>query len=190
MLMVATTTTTLVSSKNSEMLSVIDQQQQDTSEYYWLEGGEANWQQFKNIGNMLEEVELHIACANENSYPITLSIEETIGGTPLTQVIYKPGDLPLKDPAWFTFDVPDVQLQANKIYYMVLRFDPGSEYAWSGAHRDPYPLGISSHPDADWDFAFKTIVDKSKTRGFDTPVVYFLVNHPNLFLILRHLLGL
>ena len=188
MLLIATTTT-LVSSKENMMPSVIDQQQPNTPELYWLGAVVDNWQQFKNKGNILESVDLHVGCYFSGSFDITLSIKETLNGTVLTQVTYKAVDLPDNMQAWFTFDVPDVKLKANKLYYIVLRFDPGSEYAWSGSHNDPYPNGSSSHPDSDWDFAFKTIVDKSKTTELYTTFLYFLKNHPHLFPLLRHLLG-
>jgi hypothetical protein len=189
MLMIAATTT-IVSSKENMMPSVVDQQQPATPELYWLEYGVDNWQQFKNKGNILETVDLHVGCYFSGSPDITLSIKETLSGTALTQVTYKATDLPDNFQAWFTFDVPDVKLKGNTVYYICLRFDIGSEYAWSGSHNDPYTLGVSSHPDADWDFAFKTNVDKVEKKQSYTPCLYFLENHPHLFPILRYLLGL
>jgi hypothetical protein len=188
MLMIAATTT-LVAGKEKMMPSVIDQQQPNTSEKYWLPNGVDTWQQFKNRGKTLEKIELHVQQGYEQSYPITLSIVQTLGGTPLTQVTYQAIDLP-NTPAWFTFDVPDVKLKANTVYYMVLSFDPGSEYAWSGAHGDPYPNGSTSHPDADWDFAFRTIVDKPTIKQFSNPFRYFLKSHPRLFPLLHYLFDL
>lgn len=194
MLLTVTAITTIVSSKNSQvnvtmMPSVIDQQQPNTPEIHWLEAGVANWQQFKNQGKTLEKVELHVGCWFSGSAPITLEIKETLTGTPLTQVTYNAAALPLDMQAWFTFDVPDVRLVQNKVYYMVLTFDHGSEYAWSGSHNNPYPDGTSSHPDADWDYAFKTIVDKSKSWGVTSIFFYLFENYPFLFPILRHLMG-
>jgi hypothetical protein len=75
------------------------------------------------------------------------------------------------------------------MYYIILTFDIGSEYAWSGSSNDPYTFGMSSHPNVDWDFAFRTIVDK-KPRGLNSPFLNFLENHPNMFPILRHLMKL
>ena len=68
---------------------------------------------------------------------------------------------------WFSFDVPDIVLENNKKYYIKIEVEPGSEYGWSGSHNDPYPNGESSHPDADWDYAFRTIVDKIRPRSID-----------------------
>jgi len=170
MLMIAATTT-IVSGKENMMPSVIDQQQPATPELYWLESGIENWQQFKNRGNILEKVELHIGCYFTGSSDITLSIKEDPAGSALTSITYHATDLPDNFQDWFTFDVPDVRLSFKKVYYICLRFDIGSEYAGSGSHNDPYPKGMSSHPDADWDFAFRTIVDKSKTKELYTPVL-------------------
>jgi hypothetical protein len=166
-LLIATATTTIVSSRSSEpqeimMPSVVDQQQPNTPELHWLIAlPTQNWQQFKNMGKTLEKVELHIGCWFTGSAPITMEIKETLTGTTITQVTYNAVDLPLDMQAWFTFDVPDARLTQNKVYYIILTFDPGSEYAWSGSHNNPYPNGTSSHPDSDWDYAFRTIVDKS-----------------------------
>ena len=54
----------------------------------------------------------------------------------------------------------------------------GSEYEWSGAHGDPYPSGASSHPDPDWDYAFRTIVDKSRPKlknDYEIPAIFRLM---------------
>jgi len=139
---------------------VIDQEQTDASEEHWLEWGVPNWQSFVHNGEMLEEVELFFGCWFSGSADITLSIEESVGGPKLTQITHQATDFPLDVCNWFTFDVSDVMLNKNQIYFIVLRFDIGSEYCWHGVHGDPYTPGSSSHPDADWDYAFKTIVDK------------------------------
>jgi len=194
MLLIATATTTIVSGKNTEtqvkmMPSVIDQQQPNTPEIHWLEAGVEHWQQFKNRGKTIEKIDLHIGCYYAGSQPITLEIRETLTGTPITQMTVNAAVLPLNVQAWFTFDVPDARLVLNKVYYIVVTFEPSSEYAWSGSHNNPYPNGSSSHPDSDWDYAFKTIVDKSKSSGVNMFFHYFFENHPYLFPILRHLMG-
>jgi len=193
-LLIATMSASLVSSHSIEnqaknlMPSVVDQQQTNTPEKYFLEGGVPHWQQFKNQGIIIEKVDLHIGCYFLGSYPITLSIEETLG-TPLTSVTYNATDLPDNNQDWFTFDFPDVKLEPNVIYLIVIKFEIGSEYAWSGSHNDPYTSGGSSHPHADWDFAFKTIVDK-KPRAVNTFLINFQRNHLNLFTMLRQLMKL
>jgi hypothetical protein len=147
-----------VEEQTALVLSVVDQQQTNTAEMHWLEDGVANWQQFVNHGNMIEKVDCHIGCYYENSPDITLSIEQVIG-SPLTSVTYQATALPLNHQGWFTFDFPDVNLTYGETYHIVIRFNSGSEYAWSGAFGNPYPLGLSSRS-AQWDYAFKTIVDQ------------------------------
>jgi len=69
------------------------------------------------------------------------------------------------------FDFPDASLKRNTKYYIVVRFGIGSEYAWSGAFGDPYTKGMSSRTGAlDWDYAFKTIVDKKTTNVGDEQI--------------------
>ena len=210
-LLIAIAITPLVSAIENKLplpRSIIDQEQPNTGKIHWLEHTVPNWQQFVNQGNMLEKVELHIGCYYGGSADIKLSIEETVGGTSLTDVTYLATDLPDNTQAWFTFDVPDVKLERNKMYHIVLRFGIGSEYAWSGDNGDPYPAGGSSHPDVDWDYAFRTIVDKSKisseveseqSHSFFMPrnqeiihsiFMMLLERFPNAFPILRHILGI
>ena len=178
--------------RNMQMQSpgVVDQQQPNTPELDWLDAGVPNWQQFVNQGNMLEEVELHIGQYMTFSQDITLSIVETLGGPILTTVTYPANALPLNTQGWFVFNVTDVQLTRGNKYYIVVEFNNDSEYAWSGAHGDPYILGASSHPDLDWDYAFRTIVDKSKPFSINQLFLRFLEQHPRIFPILRHMLGL
>jgi len=191
MLLIAIAIMPLVSAIGNKLpRSIVDQEQPNTNQIDWLEHTVPNWQQFVNQGNILEAVEIHIGCWFSGSADITLSIEETVGGTSLTDVTYQASDFILDAQVWFTFDVPDVKLKRNKTYHIVLRFDKGSEYGWSGDNGDPYPAGGSSHPDIDWDYAFRTIVDKSKPVNINTFFLRFLENHPRMFPILRHLLGL
>ena len=169
---------------------VVDQQQPNTSQKEWLSASIPHWQQFVPQVSKLKEVELHIGNWFTGSEPITLSIEETVGGAPLTSVTEQAVNLPYNTQDWFTFNVPDVSLTIGKLCHIVLRFDPGSEYAWSGDVGDPYPTGGSNHPNPDWDYAFRTHVTKSRPRTVNTPFLSFLQNHPNLFPILQRLLPL
>ena len=141
---------------------MVDQIQPSTTTLKWLENGKTHWQQFKNRGKHIEEVELHFGQWYPGSADITLSIEESLGATPITSITYPATYFTYNVQQWYTFDVPDAPLTYGKIYYIVLRFGPSSEYAWSGDTGNPYPSGGSSDTDPDWDYAFKTIVDKSK----------------------------
>jgi len=189
---------------------VIDQEQPDASEFDFLENGKIHYQQFINQGKTIEEIEVHIGHYYAGSEPMTLSIQKPLGTT-LTSKTLTTVDIPDHIENWCKFDLPDTPLTRGDLYYIVIEFDIGSEYAWSGAHGDPYPSGVSSHPDADWDYAFRTIVDKSKSKGsievdnewsnpfsdcisrnkaINTPFLKFLENYPHLFPLLRQLLGL
>ena len=154
---------------------VIDQEQTDTSEAYFLENYKTHYQQFENKGYTIEEVIVHIGHYYSGSEPMTLSIQK-----PLTNVITSKtlttADISDHVLDWCVFDVPDEPLTPGEMYYIVIEFDCCSEYEWSGAHGDPYPSGVSSHPDSDWDFAFKTIVDR-KSRS----VNHVFDNFPMLF---------
>ena len=173
---------------------VVDQEQPNTSSLNWLIAGVPNWQQFINQGNVLEEIELHIGNYYSGSQDITISIEETVGGASITSVTYPSIALPYNTQGWFTFDLPDVKLQRGKMYHIVIRFNPGSEYGWSGSLGDLYASGGSSHPDPDWDYAFRTIVDKSKPRVVNTPFLQFLQNflqnHPLIYQLLQRFIKL
>jgi len=166
---------------------VIDQEQPNTPEIHWLDAGVFHWQEFVNQGNMLEEVTVHIGNYYTGSKPITLAIQQPLGDN-LTHITHQASALPYNTQDWFTFNVPDIKMKRGQKYYITIYFNPDSEYAWSGSHNDPYPTGGSSHPDADWDYAFKTIVDRSRPRAVNPLFLNFLQNHPNLFPILQKLL--
>jgi hypothetical protein len=171
MLLITMATIPLVSSKNTEnklvntMPSMVDQQQPNNPEIHWLPANQPNWQKFIHHGKVLEKVELHFGCWYGGSQDITLSIWDTFGGPAITSVTYQASAFPLDVQAWFVFDFPDVNIPPLQPYWIVVEFGPGSEYAWSGSHNDPYPQGDSSHPDWDWDYAFKTIVDVVSHQG-------------------------
>jgi hypothetical protein len=163
---------------------VVDQEQTDTSEGHFLENYKIHTQEFVNYGNMIEKVEVHIGHYFGGSEPMTLSIEKPLGNK-ITFVTLPASAIPDHYRDWTTFDFQDAQLQKGEKYYIAIEFACCSEYEWSGAHGDPYPLGGSSHPDIDWDYAFRTIVDKSRSNTFNSPFQWFLQQYPNLFLILR-----
>lgn len=182
-----------VSSLNiNKMLSpgVPDQEQTDTSETHFLENGKLHWQKFVNRGNIIEAVDVHIGCYYSGSEDITLLIRENLDLPILTKKTHQATDLPDNYQDWFTFDVePDIRLNPNQGYLIVIEFGPGSEYEWSGAHGNLYPLGTSSHPDGDWDYAFRTIVDKRpKSKTSITPFLDFLENLVNMFPLLQKLM--
>ena len=151
--------------------SIVDQAQNSTTQEDWLENGVTHWQQFKNRGQTLEYIELHFGNYNTGSSDVTIWINETLsGGTaPLTSKTYPASWFTPNVKQWYTFDLPDAPLQQGKIYYIVITFGPNSEYVWSGETGNPYPSGGSSNSNPDWDYAFRTFVDKSKSKNDAEP---------------------
>lgn len=74
------------------------------------------------------------------------------------------------------------------MYYIVLRFGPESEYGWSGVSGNPYPLGSSSDTDPQWNYAFRTIVDRS--RSVNTPLLNILQNYRLIYQLIQRILKL
>ena len=134
---------------------IVDQKQELTPELQWLDGEE--WQQFQHGGGTLTKVDVHIGHYYGGSYPMTLSIEASLGSPPLTQATLDVSSIPDHKQEWVTFDVVDVDLTAGQKYYLVIRFNLGSEYAWSGASTNPYAKGTSSVGPS-WDYAFRTYI--------------------------------
>jgi len=165
---------------------VTDQEQTDTTEQHFIAGGIKHSQEFLNLGKTIEEVQVHIGHYYGGSPDLTLSIERPLGNV-ITSKTLTVAEIPDHAQKWTTFDVPDERLDQNTKYYIVLYSDIGSEYVWSGAHGDPYPAGGSSHPDIDWDYAFRTIVDKSRARTYNV-FFEFLQDYPILFQLLQRLL--
>jgi hypothetical protein len=161
-LFIATTIIPLVSSLETSMPTVVlsagtlDQKQEITTNIEWLEGGADNWQEFIPTKALLSEVEVHIGCYYSGSYPVTLTIEMNLGMTPpITTATLPCSAMPQNQQGWVLFDVVDRCLVPGAKYYIVLRFDPGSEYAWSGSPKNPYASG-ESNVGPMWDYAFRT----------------------------------
>jgi len=149
---------------------VVDQHQDLITNVDWLEGGVPHYQEFVNQGSTLEEIQLHMGCYYSGSYDMIVSIEKPLG-TKLSFVTLTAAMFPLNSMGWMTINLPDKQLTRGQNYFIVVQFDIGSEYAWSGDNTDPYPSGGSSHSDPNWDYAFRTIVDKSKKVNYDPKIV-------------------
>lgn len=137
-------------------LGTLDQKQEITTDIEWLEGGADNWQEFIPTKALLSEVEVHIGCYYGGSYPVTLTIEMNLGmHPPITTATLPCSAMPQNQQGWVMFDVVDRCLVPGAKYYIVLRFDPGSEYGWSGSKKNPY-LNGESNVGPMWDYAFRT----------------------------------
>ena len=146
-----------VSGKNSTKTYTVtgddvDQSQEQIDDYLFFESGA--WQEFVPTKTTLTKVDLHIGNYFSGSYPLTMTIEAPLG----TQIVDKTltaADIPLDHCDWTTFDVADTAISPGHSYYIVLTYDPGCEYCWSGASENPYPHGESSEG-SDWDWCFRT----------------------------------
>lgn len=141
---------------------IVDQNQSITTEIDWLSAGVPHYQEFVNQGKTLEEIQLHIGCYYGGSPPLKISIEKPLG-TQLSFTSIDAALYALNVQYWLTVNLPDIELKRGEKYFIVVECDLGSEYAWSGAYGDPYPQGGSSKA-PNWDYAFRTIVDKSKSK--------------------------
>ena len=149
--------------KKEKMQGVIDQHQDLIPNIDWLLGGGKHYQEFVNQGKTLKEVQLHMGCYFSGSYDITIAIEKPLGSK-ITQVTLNANWFTMDTMKWYTINLPDKILSRGQNYFITVQFDPGSEYAWSGSYGNPYGAGTSSK-DPDWDYAFRTIVDKSKNKN-------------------------
>ena len=139
---------------------VKDQYQESCgTEEYWLQCNPSkNWQQFVPTMANHVRVELHAGEWCQCSYPITLTIERPLGTVHTSKtLIYS--DFPYNQNGWVSFDIPDVILTPGNQYYLVLTFDCGSEYGWSGSTGNPYPNGASSEGGT-IDYCFRTFCEE------------------------------
>ena len=135
----------------------VDQKQELTPQIEWLEGGVAHYQEFVPTDELICAVDVYMGCWYSGSYPVTLSIEYQVGMSAMTLATLNASSFPQNQQGWVTFDVFDRCLSIGIPWNIVIRFDPGSEYGWSGANGNPYTNGESS-VGKDWDFAFRTYV--------------------------------
>lgn len=135
---------------------VLDQSQERDDECKWFDDA---WQEFVPVGEKLLHVEVKIKQGYESSPDLILSIEKPLG-TQLVTLNMKATDIP-DTCDWVMFDIDDIEMTPGDPYYIHLKYDPGGEYAWCGANGDPYPAG-DSDLGAQWDWCFKTYVDKAK----------------------------
>jgi len=139
---------------------VIDQSQEER--YSDEDVNEHAWQEFVPTGKNLLNVEVKIRLGFLWPPDLFLSIEKPLG-TVLTSTSLPSQNIPWERSDWVTFDFPDIPLVRGEKYYIVLSHEPGGTYKWSGAWGDLYSQGESSK-DPQWDWCFRTIVDRSKEK--------------------------
>jgi hypothetical protein len=120
------------------------------------------WQEFVPTGENLLSVEVKIRLGFLWPPDLFLSIEKPLG-TVLTSTSLPSQSIPWERSEWVTFDFHDILLVRGDKYYIVLSHESGGTYKWSGAWGDLYSQGESSK-NPQWDWCFRTIVDKSKEK--------------------------
>ena len=158
---------------NKVLQGVIDQSQEERDSDENI--NEYAWQEFIPFSENLWSVQVKIRKGFLWPDQLVLSIEKPLGNV-LTSTSLTSQDIPWETADWVDFDFPDIPLEKEEKYYIVLSHESDGTYKWSGAWDDPYHLGDSSK-DPQWDWCFRTIVDKSKTiKSFSTFKIHLLLN--------------
>lgn len=168
-------------------------------------------QEFKPTKEKLIGIELHFFPGGSPppDVELTVSIRDTLNGSDLTATTVSAETIAVGG-TWVTFDFPDINVTPGNTYYIVCVGSDGSAnnaYCWLFDYDNPYDRGIAWKSEDDgttWydlensypqypeiDFCFKTYHSKSKNKPYNMNLLFlrFLEQHPNLFPILRHLLG-
>ena len=145
------------------------------------------YQEFVPAVNKLLGVELSLAQHYWGSPDLQITIEKPLNNV-LASAILDVSEVPEEYCDWIEIDLePNIILEKNQKYYIVVQYEPGGEYSWCGANGNPYPAG-ESDIGPDWDWTFRTIVIKSKPKGVNNPFLHFLENFPILNLLIKGLL--
>jgi len=172
---------------NKTINGVIDQYQEHSDG--WDDINDNAWQEFIPIGDNLLSVQVKIRKSFIWPPNLNLSIEKPLGNV-LTNTSLPSQSIPWETCDWVIFNFPDIPLEKEQTYYIVLSYKGNQEgnYDWSGAWGNLYPQGESSK-DPQWDWCFRTIVDKNyKTTSLsfnskNERTDLYLVNYSNNFLL-------
>jgi hypothetical protein len=170
---------------------VVDQSQDRCEEAILIE--EYAWQEFIPTGENLLSVYVKICHWSLFSPDLFLSIEKPLGAV-LTSTSLDVQSIPWEHCDWVNFDFSDISVGPGENYYIVLSHDSNGKYGWCGAWGDLYSEGESSR-DAQWDWCFRTIVDKSKPKNpiyeewnLINHLLYFLFKEGPLYFVWKSLL--
>jgi hypothetical protein len=123
---------------------------------------------------------------------------------PLTLTYIEGTDVTSTTPVWYEFDFPDIDVVKGDTYgiqmYGVDYNPAAAAVRWCHTDHDVYGYG-GGYTDDDGDggfnllpghgdFTFVTYGMDKKSKEFNMPFLNFLENHPNIFPIIRQLLGL
>jgi hypothetical protein len=177
-------------------------------------------QSFKPTINKLTAVQIHCFkyWNPPKGIKLTVSIRDSLNGSDLTELTVDADTIKpaLDGGTWVMFDFPDINVTPENTYYIVCNGDGGiypNNYAWYFQKDNAYTRGdawykhinesswytlhdyfikynVTKYPEPD--YCFKTYTKKSKNIELIENAFFqrFLENHPNLFPLLRQLLGL
>ena len=152
----------------------------------------------------LTRVQLRIGRNATATYPYVLAIRGELTGENIAESSVSADDIPiienLTDMEWIEFVFDDVQLTVNQTYYMVSYTTNQTDnyYGWGASLSSLYPNGtvfVSMNGGETWaeesdnDMCFMTY--GKETKAVNRPLFLRLFERfPNLFPILRYILGL
>ena len=162
-------------------------------------------QSFKPSMNTLTKVSLLLFKYGEPK-GLWVSIRNDLNDSDLTTAYISGDEISNKVLGiWYEFNFPEIDVIPGENYYIICSLEgriSGSAIFWVYGNNNPYSDGQPWYnynwtweefniPDTNnADFCFKTYHAKSKTKAINTPFLTFLENHPNLFPLLRQILGL
>ena len=190
----------------------IDQKQTKNCGSGWVIAPPFWWaQEFKPSKEKLIGVELWMFKHEKPpaGLKITVSIRDSLNGSDLTATTLDADPIKAYPGTWLLFDFDDITVTPENTYYIVCRGGGGENsnfYCWFFNTNNSYDRGIawrSEDNGSTWydlenypgfpkvDCCFKTYNSKPKTKTFNFDQLSWLFERfPNVFPILRHLIGL
>lgn len=146
----------------------IDQQQTEGSIEQIISSNSWIAQSFRPTLERLTKIKLYICRHAETSSNLTVGIRSSLSGYDISSVSLPASIIP-SHFEWVTFDLPDISVVANGIYYIVCRTSSGGAniFGWYGSDDNPYSRGEGYHSpnqgstwseinDGNFDCRFKT----------------------------------
>jgi len=146
----------------------IDQEQTEGSIEQIISSNSWIAQSFRPTLERLTKIELYICRHAETSSNLTVGIRSSLSGIDKS-IVSLPASIIPSHLGWVTFDLPDITVAANGIYYIVCRTSSGGVnlFGWYGSDDNPYSRGEGYHSpdhgstwseinDGNFDCRFKT----------------------------------
>lgn len=165
----------------------IDQFQDNEGAFNMLLGNFNIAQSFKPNLTPLVKLDL-FGYSIDDGKSLEVSIREFVNMQDLTSVVISSNDIP-NQLSWFECDFPDIEVQPNKTYYIIINQVGGGQFIWYGNYqRDYYPRGYSysnqentqiwvnlSEIFQDLDFCFKTY-SYGENQAPEAPIINGSIN--------------